>query len=440
MVRQPLRRRPSSSLNARTADVSRLLRFCSAEKIPVTARGAGLRLRRRAACRCAAGVALSLARMNRILELNDRDFVAVVNRGSSRATSRRRRAARGVVLSARSGQPQAMHLGGNIATNAGGPRCLKYGVTRHYVLGLEVVLADGDSGALRRPDAQEQDGFRPASGCSSASEGMLGVVTEARCACCRCRRRARRSRAAFATCRAAAGAVQAVFARGLAAGGAGNRGPLHARGRARIRRRGPRAGGRRAPAGGTRRARDVAARRDRGAARAAARGAGALAPQTAHRTTSCERLWELRRKFSESLKATGLTKLNEDVVVPRGRLVDLIDFAAGLQTTARHPGGVFRPRGRRQHPRQPDGGRLRRAGRARRAERALDELFAQVIAWGGAITGEHGIGLAKRRWWPLALSAENQALHKTLKCALDPAGILNRGKFVGGSANGTGQL
>ena len=65
-----------------------------------------------------------------------------------------------------------------------------------------------------------------------------------------------------------------------------------------------------------------------------------------------------------------------------------------------------------------------------RAEAALDELFAKIISWGGAITGEHGIGLAKMRWWDLALSEENRALHRVLKRALDPKGLLNPGKFV----------
>jgi len=65
------------------------------------------------------------------------------------------------------------------------------------------------------------------------------------------------------------------------------------------------------------------------------------------------------------------------------------------------------------------------------SEAALDELFNQVLSWGGAITGEHGIGLAKQRWWPKAVSSQVQALHQTIKKALDPNGILNPGKFVG---------
>ena len=69
-------------------------------------------------------------------------------------------------------------------------------------------------------------------------------------------------------------------------------------------------------------------------------------------------------------------------------------------------------------------------GATKRAEAALDELFRQVLAWDGSITGEHGIGLAKKRWWPLATSPELRNLHRTVKHAIDPHGILNPGKFL----------
>ena len=159
-------------------------------------------------------------------------------------------------------------------------------------------------------------------------------------------------------------------------------------------------------------------------------GAGALTPQTAVGDPACERLWELRRKFSESLKSTGLVKLNEDIVVPRGRLVDLIDFGAELQRRHGIPVACFGHAGDGNiHVNLMVADHDQPAVRDR-AERALDALFTQVIAWGGAITGEHGVGLAKRRWWPQALSAENRALHRRLKDTLDTQGILNPGKFL----------
>jgi len=145
----------------------------------------------------------------------------------------------------------------------------------------------------------------------------------------------------------------------------------------------------------------------------------------------CEKLWALRREFSESLRATGLTKLNQDVVVPRSRIVDLVEFAEKLQVKHGFPIACFGHAGdgnvhvnimADHYNRDP-------AVRAK-VERALDELFAQVLAWGGVITGEHGIGLAKKRWWPEATSDISRELHAKLKRVLDPDNILNPGKFL----------
>src|SRR5262249_50082140 len=120
---------------------------------------------------------------------------------------------------------------------------------------------------------------------------------------------------------------------------------------------------------------------------------------------------------------------NQDIVVPRGRLEDLFSFAARLQRKHRLPVACFGHAG--------DGNihvnvmlDKREAGAVARSEAALDELFKQVLAWGGVITGEHGIGLAKKRWWPMAVSKEVRDLHRAVKAAFDPRVILNPGKFV----------
>ncbi len=141
-------------------------------------------------------------------------------------------------------------------------------------------------------------------------------------------------------------------------------------------------------------------------------------------------MWQIRREFSYALRDTGLTKLNEDVVVPRGKLEELFAFAARLQKRHGLPVACFGHAGDGNiHTNimvdfnQPDA--------KTRSRRALDELFRQVIAWGGSITGEHGIGLAKQPWWPKAVSPEALKLHLTIKRALDPNGILNPGKFLG---------
>ena len=161
------------------------------------------------------------------------------------------------------------------------------------------------------------------------------------------------------------------------------------------------------------------------------RGLGAVHVEEALGETACEALWELRRQFSQSLKATGLTKLNEDVVVPRGRLVDLAQFAAGLRAKYGYPVACFGHAGDGNIHTNVMVANYDRPEVKERGGRALDELFEQVLAWGGAITGEHGIGMAKQRWWQQAVSPVSHRVHEALKAALDPKGILNPGKFVG---------
>jgi len=146
-------------------------------------------------------------------------------------------------------------------------------------------------------------------------------------------------------------------------------------------------------------------------------------------TRQCETIWQLRREFSFSLRDTGLTKLNQDVVVPRGRLEELFQLAVHLRKKHGFPVACFGHAG--------DGNihvnimvDTTQPNARRRSDAALDELFRGVLALGGVITGEHGIGLAKKPWWPLAVSLEVRRMHEAVKRAVDPKGILNPGKFV----------
>src|SRR3954449_9669280 len=160
-----------------SATVSQVLKFASSENIPVTPRGAGYGY----VGGCVpskGGIALSLAKMNRIKEINGDDFVAVVEPGVKTAKLQAAVERKRLFYPPDPASRADCTIGGNIATNAGGPRCLKYGVTRDYVLGLEVVLPNGEILRLGSRTHKNKTGF-DLHRLFVGSEGMLGVVTEA---------------------------------------------------------------------------------------------------------------------------------------------------------------------------------------------------------------------------------------------------------------------
>lgn len=409
-----------------TASVATILRFAHAHRVPVTPRGAGhgyvggcVPVR--------GGLVLSLDRMNRIKEIHTDDFVAVVQPGVRTQTLQDAVEARGLFYPPDPASRSECSIGGNIATNAGGPRCLKYGVTRDYVLGLEVVLADGTVARLGSRTHKNKTGFELAR-LFVGSEGLLGVVTEATLKLLPLPPDRACLGVGYGSMRDAARAIRAIFAAGLlpCALEVADQFTLAA-----ARRR---TGSRRLEGCGALiiveldgQPRTVRAELRR--VEAVARNAGTRFVQRALGAAACEQLWQIRREFSYALRDTGLTKLNEDIAVPRSRLEDLFRFAERLQQRHGLPVACFGHAG--------DGNihvnvmvDRTQPGAEARSEAALDELFARVLAWGGVVTGEHGVGLAKKRWWPLAVPAAVRALHRRLKDALDPRGILNPGKFL----------
>lgn len=411
-----------------TTQVSQLLRFASREKIPVTARGGGygyvggcVPIRR--------GIALSLKRMNRIKEVSFEDAIAIVEPGVITADLKAAARAKKLFYPPDPASMKDCTMGGNIATNAGGPRCLKYGVTRNYVIGLEVVLANGEILRSGGRVHKNKTGFNLI-GLFVGSEGMLGIVTEITLRLLPLPPARATLSAAFATMSQAAAAVQEIFAAGFLPSS------LEIADAFTLEAARREIGSTLVPQGSAHLLVDLdgqeeSVRNEAAAVRALLERKKANALEMATGETECEKLWALRRQFSNSLRATGLTKLNQDVVVPRSHIVDLVEFAEKLQSKHGFPVACFGHAGDGNIHVNIMADRYNRDAAVRaKVERALDELFAQVLAWGGVITGEHGIGLAKKRWWPEATSDVSRGLHETLKHALDPAGILNPGKFL----------
>jgi len=409
-------------------EVSAVLAFANAEKIPVTPQGAQVGYV--GGCvPVAGGIALSLKRMNRIKELNVQDGVAVVEPGVITGELQSAARGQGWFYPPDPASLKECSLGGNIATNAGGPRCLKYGVTRHYVLGLEAVMADGSIVRAGGRCHKNKTGFDLV-GLMVGSEGMLGVVTEATLRLIPHPPMRAMLSAGFSSFAAAANAVQTILSSGFLPSA------LEIADKFTLRAAREYLGESVTPQGEAHLLVEIDGQTDSVRSEVSLLAnlidsLGCICLEEALGEEACERFWKLRREFSYSLRNTGLIKLNEDIVVPRSRLVDLVDFAEKLQEESGFPVACFGHAG--------DGNihvnimvpTMEDPQIRARAEVALDRLFHQVIAWNGAITGEHGVGIAKSRWWEAAIPAAARQAHLSIKAALDPNGILNPGKFLG---------
>ena len=406
--------------------VSQILKYANQHKIPLTARGAGYGY----VGGCVpvrGGIALSLKKMNRIREINENDFVAVVQPGVITAELQEAVEAKNLYYPPDPASRADCSIGGNIATNAGGPRCLKYGVTRDYVLGLEVVLSDGSIAKLGGRCHKNKTGFDLAR-FFVGSEGLLGIVTEATLkllpkppfkACVG---------AGFRSMRDAIKVIRSVFKAGFLPSA------LEVADAFTLAAARERTGSRMFDGCKAHLIIEIDGQEKsvRGDLRELQKRINDFSPlfiQKGFGEAGVEKFWKLRREFSYSLRDTGLTKLNNDIAVPRGMLEPLFKFAARLQKKHGIRVACFGHAGDGNiHVNlmmdENDPEQVERSGSA------LDELFRQVLAWGGVVTGEHGIGVARLPWWEKAASPEVRQLHAAFKKAVDPKGILNPGKFV----------
>ncbi|HVU27094.1 MAG TPA: FAD-linked oxidase C-terminal domain-containing protein [Verrucomicrobiae bacterium] len=409
-----------------TQSVSKILRFANQNKIPVTARGGGYGY----VGGCVpvrGGIVISTERMNRILEINANDFVAIVQPGVN--TQKFQEAVERKKLFYPPDPASRAHnfIGGNIATNAGGPRCLKYGVTRDYILGLEVVLANGDIVRVGGRTHKNKTGF-DLTKLFVGSEGLLGIVTEAALKLIPLPPFRATLAVGFNSIRNAVGALQAILAAGFLPSALELADEFTLAAAAEYTRN-HRLGVCKAHLIAELDGQKNSVRGELPQVEKIIRRFKPLFVERGFGNTGCEKIWQIRREFSTALKVTGLRKLNEDIVVPRGKLETLFQFTARLQKKFDLPIACFGHAG--------DGNihvnvmvdeknpRVRK-----NCDKVLDELFRWILKNKGAITGEHGIGLAKKRWWPQAVSPEVRELHRALKQMLDPNGILNPGKFV----------
>ncbi len=410
-----------------TEDVCKVMRYASVHEIPVYTRGAGVGY----VGGCVpvnGGIALSVAKMNAILEITPSDGVAVVEAGVITGDLQDAARAKGWYYPPDPASLKECSIGGNIATNAGGPRCLKYGVTKQYVMGLTVVKANGDVMKLGGRCHKNKTGFDLAS-LFVGSEGMLGVVTEAIVRIIPHPEARAMLGASFKDFSAAAACVQAIFNSGRLPSA------LEITDAFTLAAARDYLGEDKLPPGDAYLMVEIDGRKksvemELDELEGFLVRQGALRVDKASNEAECEQKWQLRRDFSYSLRSTGLTKLNEDVVVPRSKLVELVDFATELQSDTGISVACFGHAGDGNIHTNIMVANYDDPETKKAADAAVDKLFRWILANDGAITGEHGVGLAKKPWVREALGEVCFQTHKELKAALDPQNILNPGKFL----------
>jgi glycolate oxidase len=414
---------PVAVLLAETVeDVSAALRWAHRHGIPVVPRGAGTGLAGGATATPGCLV-VCLARMTAIREISAGDQLAVVEAGVITADLDRAAAEVGLMYAPDPSSHEISTLGGNIATNAGGLRCVKYGVTRDFVLGLEVVLADGRVIPTGRRTVKGVAGLDLTS-LFVGSEGTLGIVTSATL-----RLRPRPAAepvtvvGSFPSLRAAGDAVASVVRDGVVPSllELVDRNTLQAIDDWKHMGLGDTAAMLIGQADGS----DAAEVADQLEASFEAAGADFVAV-SADRDESAQ-LLEVRRLAYPAAERLGRC-LVEDVGVPRSKLPDMLDaieragarHGVTILTVAHagdgntHPTFVFEP--------TPDG------DAPPEVWAAADEVFRTAIELGGTLTGEHGVGVLKTRWLELELGSDVMDVQRSIKSALDPTGILNPGK------------
>jgi len=408
-------------------DVQTVMRIASATSTPVVTRGAGTGL----AGGANAGpgqIALSTLRMDRILEVRPDDLLAVVEPGIINARLDDTLRAHGVWWAPDPASREISTVGGNIATGAGGLLCAKYGVVRDAVLGVDLVLADGRLLKLGHRSVKGVTGLDLTS-LVIGSEGTLGVIVGATL---KLRPlpvgETRTLTAVFPDVRAAAVSASAVTAAGLQPAimelmDALSLGAVH------------RLLGLPAPAVDaaqlTIQTDGVGAVHE---ADAIARLLGSLGGEVALAADEAEgeRLWLIRRSMHPAMETLGTT-LIEDVSVPRSMLPAMFDEIARIEQVHGiriptvchagdgnlHPNFVF----------ETEGGTLGDPIVVPdHIWAAADELFRAALRLGGTLTGEHGIGVLKRRWLAEELGDDQWELQRQITRVFDPAGILNPGK------------
>ena len=406
-------------------EVAAIVIYAAREKVPIVTRGSGTGLSG-GSVPTADAIVLCLVRMDRILEVDERNLTAHAEAGAITQKIAEAADAVGLLYPPDPGSMKISTIGGNVAENSGGLRGLKYGVTRDYVMGLEVVLASGDIVQLGNKCVKDVAGYSMKD-VFIGSEGTLGIITKVLLKLVPKPAAKKTLLATFAQMDAAADTVSAIIAAkiipctlefldritikcvedfakiGL---------PLDAEAILLMETDGH-------PAVVAEQARQM---------EEIARRCGAVNVQVAANAEEAAKLSAARRSAFSALARVAPTTILEDATVPRSELTKMIRFIQAVGARHQLRIGTFGHMGDGNlHPTFLTD--ERNAPEMARVEKAMREIFDYALALGGTITGEHGVGLAKKTFLPQQLGDASLGLLRQLKQTLDPHGILNPGKI-----------
>jgi glycolate oxidase len=413
-------------LPAATVEIAAIAKICDGARVPMVVRGAGTGYTG-GAVPLHGGVVVSMERLDRILEIDEENLLAIVQPHVITKTLQDAVEARGLFYPPDPASLKQSTLGGNVAECAGGPRAVKYGTTKRYVLALEAVLPTGEIVRTGSKTVKNVVGY-DLTQLLVGSEGTLAIITELTLRLVPKPVVQATLQATFADVDGAVRAVSALLAARVVPATIEliDRSSIEAVERRLARAVAPSGTGAMliievdgVPGGVEEEAERVVE---------ACRGVPAISIRRAATAEEREAVWEARRELSYALRALAPRKINHDVVVPRGRVPQLFALIERLKAEYRllipcfgHAGDGNIHVNLMVDPVNAD--EMRRAALAERA------LFEGVVALEGSISGEHGIGFAKARYLGLELSDETIALMRRVKTAFDPHGILNPGKL-----------
>jgi glycolate oxidase len=408
-----------------TDEVCRVVQLADSRRIPILPRGAGSGFTG-GSLPVRGGIVLVLTRMNRILTIDSDNLVAVVQPGVVTADLQREVEKIGLFYPPDPASKEFSTLGGNVAECAGGPRCVKYGVTKDFVLGLEVVTARGEVMRTGGQTLKNVVGY-DLTKLMVGSEGTLGIVTEITLKLLPKPEAKKTMLVQFETIEGAAQAVSAIirakivpttleFLDSATIDCIRDISPIHL----------PQACSALLiiEVDGDRQLIEKQA----GKILEVIRPLGVVAVTVADTAEESEEIWQVRRNVSPSLRKVNPDKFNEDIVVPRSRVPDMIRALEKISREFQVPIVNFGHAG--------DGNihvnamvDLREEGMAEKIHVVMEKIFAAAIALKGSLSGEHGIGTSKARYLSMELDPVAIASMQAVKQALDPNNILNPGKI-----------